>query len=141
MIDVLSPCVTFNDHEGSTKSYAYVKDHDEPLGEVSFVPFFEDISVDYDPGTTKAVELHDGSKLYLKKVAEDYDPTDRISAMRLLHETSRRGEYATGVLYVEPDRDDFIELLSLVDEPLATLPLDRTRPDRAALDEINESLR
>jgi 2-oxoglutarate ferredoxin oxidoreductase subunit beta len=141
MIDVLSPCVTFNDHDGSTKSYAYVKDHDEPLGEVSFVPFFEDISVEYDPGTSKEVTLHDGSRLYLKKVAEDYDPTDRIAAMRLLHETSRRGEFATGVFYIEPDRDDFIELLNLVDEPLATLPLERTRPDQAALDEINESLR
>jgi 2-oxoglutarate/2-oxoacid ferredoxin oxidoreductase subunit beta len=141
MIDVLSPCVTFNDHDGSTKSYAYVKEHDEPLGEVSFVPFFEDISVEYDPGTSKEVTLHDGSRLYLKKVAEDYDPTDRISAMRLLHETSRRGEFATGVLYIEPDRDDFIELLNLVDEPLATLPLERIRPDQAALDEINESLR
>src|SRR6266550_4610580 len=68
MIDVISPCVTFNDHEGSTKSYAYVKDHDEPLGEISFVPFFEDITIEYDPGTTREVELHDGSKLYLKKV-------------------------------------------------------------------------
>src|SRR4051795_12824966 len=78
MIDVLSPCVTFNDHEGSTKSYAYVKDHDEPLGEVSFVPFFEDISVEYAPGTTQLVTMHDGSKLYLKKLEENYDPTDRI---------------------------------------------------------------
>ena len=96
MIDVLSPCVTFNDHEGSTKSYAYAKDHEEPLGEVSFVPFFEDISVDYEPGTTKEVTMHDGSRLYLKKVAEDYDPTDKLAAMRLLHETSMRGEFATG---------------------------------------------
>ena len=108
MIDVISPCVTFNDHEGSTKSYAYVKDHDEPLGEVSFVPFFEDISVDYDPGTTTAVTMHDGSKLYLKKVAEDYNPTDKLAALRLMHETARRGEFATGVLYVEPDKDDFL---------------------------------
>jgi 2-oxoglutarate ferredoxin oxidoreductase subunit beta len=141
MIDVLSPCVTFNDHEGSTKSYAYVKDHDEPLGEVSFVPFFEDISIEYDAGTTKAVELHDGSKLYLKKVAEDYDPTDKLAAMRLIHETSRRGEFATGILYIEPDKDDFISLLDLVDEPLATLPLERVRPSREALEEIMESLR
>ncbi len=141
MIDVLSPCVTFNDHEGSTKSYAYVKDHDEPLGEVSFVPFFEDISIDYDPGTTRAVELHDGSKLYLKKVAEDYDPTDRLAAMRLIHETSRRGEFATGILYVEPDKDDFVTLLDMVEEPLATLPLDKVRPSREALEEIMESLR
>ena len=141
MIDVLSPCVTFNDHEGSTKSYAYAKDHDDKLGEVSFVPFFEDISIEYDPGTTKQVELHDGSKLYLKKVAEDYDPTDSQAAMRLLHETSRRGQFATGVLYVEPDKDDFVSLLNLVDEPLATLPLERVRPGREALDEVMESLK
>jgi 2-oxoglutarate ferredoxin oxidoreductase subunit beta len=141
MLDVLSPCVTFNDHEGSTKSYAYVKEHDDVLGEINFVPFFEDISVDYEPGTTKEVRMHDGSKLYLKKLEADYDPTDRLQAMRVLHETSRRGEFATGVLYVEPDRDDFLELLNLVDEPLATLPLGRVRPPKAALDEVMESLR
>src|SRR5919106_4645233 len=136
LIDVISPCVTFNDHEGSTKSYAYAKDHDEPLGEVSFVPFFEDITVDYEPGTTTQVQMHDGSKLYLKKVAEDYDPTDKLAAMPLLHETARRGEFATGVLYIEPDKDDFVSLLNVVDEPLATLPLDRVRPGREALDEV-----
>jgi 2-oxoglutarate/2-oxoacid ferredoxin oxidoreductase subunit beta len=141
MIDVVSPCVTFNDHEGSTKSYSYVKDHEEPLGEISFVPFFEDISIEYDPGTTKEVRLHDGSTLYLKKVADDYDPTDKIAALRLLHETSRRGEVATGMLYVEPDRDDFITLLDLVAEPLATLPLERVRPGKAVLDEVMESLK
>jgi 2-oxoglutarate/2-oxoacid ferredoxin oxidoreductase subunit beta len=141
MIDVISPCVTFNDHEGSTKSYAYAKEHDEVLGEVSFVPFFEDISVDYDPGTTKEVEMHDGSKLYLKKVAEDYDPTNKAEAVRLIHEASRRGEFATGILYIEPDKDDFVTLLGLVDEPLAHLPLDQVRPGREALDEIMESLR
>src|SRR5688572_16305094 len=141
MIDVLSPCVTFNDHEGSTKSYAYAKDHDEVMGEVSFVPFFEDIAVDYDPGTTRQVEMHDGSKLYLKKVAEDYDPTNKMEAVRLLHETARRGEFATGILYIEPDKDDFITLLGVVDEPLAALPLERVRPGREVLDEIMESLR
>jgi 2-oxoglutarate/2-oxoacid ferredoxin oxidoreductase subunit beta len=141
MIDVISPCVTFNDHEGSTKSYAYAKDHDEPLGEVSFVPFFEDISVEYDPGTTQEVKMHDGSRLLLKKVAADYDPTDRLAAMRLLHETARRGEFATGVLYVEPDKDDFLTLLDLVEEPLASLPLERVRPPKVALDEVMESLR
>ncbi|MEP6916545.1 MAG: 2-oxoacid:ferredoxin oxidoreductase subunit beta [Acidobacteriota bacterium] len=141
LIDVISPCVTFNDHEGSTKSYAYAKDHDEKLGEVSFVPYFEDISVEYDSGTTKEVVLHDGSKLYLQKVAEDYNPTDKMNAVRLLHETSARGEFATGILYIEPDKPDFLSLLNVVDEPLATLPLDRTRPGRAVLDEIMESLR
>src|SRR6185295_16693911 len=141
MIDVISPCVTFNDHEGSTKSYAYVKDHDEPLGESSFVPFFEDISVDYDAGSTTSVTMHDGSHLMLRKMAEDYNPSDKLSAMRVLHETARRGEFATGVLYIEPDKDDFIDTLNLVDEPLAFLPTDRTRPPKSALDEIMESLR
>jgi 2-oxoglutarate ferredoxin oxidoreductase subunit beta len=141
MVDVLSPCVTFNDHEGSTKSYAYVKDHDDVLGEINFVPFFDDISVEYEPGTTKEVVLHDGSRLYLKKLSEDYDPTDRLHAVRTLHEAGRRGEFATGVLYVEPDRDDFTTLLNTVDEPLATLPLERVRPPREALEEIMESLR
>ena len=78
MLDVISPCVTFNDHEGSTKSYKYMKDHDEPLQEVSFVPFFEDIAVDYDPGTTIEVTMHDGSHLRLRKLEEEYDPTNRI---------------------------------------------------------------
>jgi 2-oxoglutarate ferredoxin oxidoreductase subunit beta len=141
LIDVLSPCVTFNDHEGSTKSYAYVKDHDEPLGEVSFVPYFDDISVEYDAGTTKEVQLHDGSRLYLKKVSEDYDPTDKMGAMRLMHETASRGEFATGVLYVEPAKEDFLGMLNIVDEPLATLPLERVRPERHVLDEVMESLK
>jgi len=141
MIDVISPCVTFNDHEGSTKSYAYAKEHDDILGDVSFVPFFEDISVEYDPGTTTAVSMHDGSKLYLKKVAEDYNPTDKLSAMRLLHETAHRGEFATGVLYIEPDKDDLLAQLNIVDEPLATLPLDRIRPGRDVLDLVMEEHR
>ena len=141
MIDVLSPCVTFNDHDGSTKSYSYVKDHDEPLGEISFVPYFEDINVEYEPGSTTAVKLHDGSQLYLRKVAEDYNPSDKIAALRLLHETARRGEFATGVIYIEPDKDDFIDTLNLVDVPLALLPQDKVRPGKAVLDEIMESLR
>jgi 2-oxoglutarate ferredoxin oxidoreductase subunit beta len=141
MIDVLSPCVTFNDHDGSTKSYSYVKDHEEPLGEISFVPFFDDVTVDYEPGSTTAVKLHDGSQLYLRKVAESYNPSDRLAALRLLHETARRGEFATGILYIEPDKDDFIESLNLVDEPLASLPTERIRPSKQALDEIMDSLR
>src|SRR6187549_2447225 len=119
MIDVISPCVTFNDHEGSTKSYSYVKDHDEPLGEISFVPYFEDISVEYEPGSTTSVKMHDGSHLHLRKIAEDYNPTDKMTAVRLLHESLRRGEFATGVIYVEPDKDDFLGTLNLVPEPLA----------------------
>jgi 2-oxoglutarate ferredoxin oxidoreductase subunit beta len=141
MLDVISPCVTFNDHEGSTKSYAYVKDHADVLEEVSFVPFFEDINVDYEPGSTQEVTLHDGSRLFLKKLEETYDPTDKINALKRLHETARRGEFATGIIYIEPDRDDFITQLNVVDEPLASLPLDRVRPGREALEEIMEGLR
>jgi 2-oxoglutarate ferredoxin oxidoreductase subunit beta len=141
MIDVLSPCVTFNDHVGSTKSYAYVKDHEEPLGEISFVPYFDDITIDYEPGTTTEVKLHDGSKLYLKKVSEDYNPTDKHAALRLLQETDKRGEFATGILYVAPGKQDLVDLLNIVDEPLATLPLERVRPSRAALDEFMEAHR
>ena len=141
MIDVLSPCMTFNDHEGSTKSYAYVKDHDEPVHDVNFVPFFEDITTEQTEGATNEVVLHDGSKLFLKTVGQGYDPTDKLAAMQLLGETARRGEYATGLLYVEPDKDDFCSLLNLVDEPLASLPLEVTRPGKEVLDELMESMR
>jgi 2-oxoglutarate ferredoxin oxidoreductase subunit beta len=141
MIDVLSPCVTFNDHEGSTKSYSYAKDHEEPLSELNFVPAYEDITIDYDPGTSTVVTLHDGSKIVLTKMAEDYMPTDRLSALRLLNETAMRNEFATGILYVAPDKPHFIDLLGLVDEPLARLDQSRTRPGKAALDEIMESFR
>jgi 2-oxoglutarate ferredoxin oxidoreductase subunit beta len=141
MLDVISPCVTFNDHEGSTKSYAYVKDHDDPLEEVSFVPFFEDISVEYEPGTVQEVTMHDGSRLLLKKLDHEYNPTDKIAALRVLQEAIRRGEFATGLIYIEPDRENFLEQLNLVDEPLATLPESQVRPPKAALDEIMASLR
>jgi 2-oxoglutarate ferredoxin oxidoreductase subunit beta len=141
MVDVLSPCVTFNDHDGSTKSYSYVKDHDEPLGEINFVPYFDDITVDYEPGATTTVKLHDGSHLFLRKLADDYNPSDKIAALRLLHETARRGEFATGIIYIEPDKDDFVETLNIVDTPLAFLPIEKLRPPKAALDEIMEGLR
>ena len=139
MIDVISPCVTFNDHEGSTKSYSYVKDHDEPLADVSFVPYFEDIAVEYDPGSTQEVRLHNGSRIMLSKLAEDYQPTDKMSALRLLHETTSRGEYATGVIYIEPDKQDFVDMLGIVDEPLSMLTEAQTRPGKAVLDELMQS--
>jgi len=141
MLDVISPCVTFNDHEGSTKSYAYVKEHEESLEEVSFVPFFEDISVDYDPGTTTNITLHDGSHLLLKKLGKDYDPTNRGDALRILTEAHDKNEVLTGLFYVDTKRQSFLELLNVVDEPLATLPLERVRPPKAALDEVMEELR
>ncbi len=139
MLDVISPCVTFNDHEGSTKSYKYMQEHEESVGEVGFVPHFEDIAVEYDPNTTINVQLHDGSSLRLRKLHEDYDPTDKVNAMKLLIETHAKGEVLTGVFYIDTQKPDFTSLLNMVDEPLATLPQDRIRPSREVLAEIMEA--
>jgi 2-oxoglutarate ferredoxin oxidoreductase subunit beta len=141
MLDVISPCVTFNDHEGSTKSYSYVKDHDEPLADVSFVPFFQDISVEYEPGTTTEITMHDGSHLLLKKLGADYDPTKKTEALRVLTGAHDKGEIVTGLFYVDTKSKNFLELLNLVDEPLATLPESRVRPPKQVLDEVMEELR
>jgi len=141
MLDVISPCVTFNDHEGSTKSYKYMKDHDEPLQEISFTPSFEEIDVDYDPGTTVDVTMHDGSHLRLRKLAEDYDPTDKLLAIKTLTEAHHKGDTLTGVFYIEPTKPTFMDLLHVTDEPLATLPAEAVRPPKAVLDEVMESFR
>jgi len=141
MLDVVSPCVTFNDHEGSTKSYKYMKDHDEPIHEVSFVPFFEDISVDYEPGSATEVTMHDGSHLMLRKLEEDYDPNDRIRAMTRLHQAHEKGEVLTGIFYVNTQKQNFLEMLNMTEKPLATLPESVTRPPREALETVMEELR
>src|ERR1700745_205723 len=138
MLDVVSPCVTFNDHEGSTKSYKYMKDHDEPLQEVSFVPVFEDITVEYDPGSTVEVTMHDGSRLRLRKLEEDYDPTDRIDAIHRLLEAHEKQEVLTGVFYVDPKAPSFIDLLNMTEGPLATLPESAIRPSRQVLEQCME---
>src|SRR6201994_4857047 len=84
VLDVISPCVTFNDHEGSPRSYKYMQEHDEPISEVGFVPHFENIDVEYDPGTTVNVQMHDGSQMRLRKLQENYDPTDKVAAVSAL---------------------------------------------------------
>ncbi len=141
MLDVVSPCVTFNDHDGSTKSYKYMKDHEEPLQELSFVPVFEEITVDYDPGTTTNVTMHDGSQLLLRKLEENYDPTNRIEAIRRLNHAHEKGEVLTGVFYVNPKAPNFIDLLNMTNEPLATLPESSVRPGREVLEQVMEELR
>jgi 2-oxoglutarate ferredoxin oxidoreductase subunit beta len=142
MIDVISPCVTFNDHKGSTKSYAYVREHRNDLNAVDFVPFFDEIHIqeEFEPGSTREVRLHDGSTLVLKKLAEDYDPSSDIGAIRTLHEHASRGEVLTGVFYVNTAKKNFMELLNVVDEPLATLPDSRVCPPESALQEIMREL-
>src|SRR5215469_12758820 len=141
MLDVVSPCVTFNDHEGSTKSYKYLKDHEEPLQDLGFVPSFENIEVEYDPGTTAMVRMHDGSELRLRKLDRDYDATDKVGALRVMAEAHDKGEVLTGVFYVNTQAPSFMEMLRLTDQPLASLGQDVVRPSAQALDEIMEALR
>jgi len=141
MIDVISPCVTFNDHDGSTKSYKYFKDHEEPINEVGFVPHFEHIEVEYDPGTTTTVIMHDGSELRLRKLGREHDATSKVGAMSLLAESHEKGETLTGVFYVNTHTPNFIDILHMTDQPLARLTEAQVRPPRQALDEIVESLR
>jgi len=141
VIDVISPCTTFNDHEGSTKSYSYVKDHEEMLNEVDFVPYYEDISAEIAEGEVKEVEMHDGSKLRIKKLGRDYDPTNKFDALKAIDEASKNGEVLTGVYYVDTTKPNFLDMLSIDDAPLATLPESRVRPPKEALDEAMEELR
>jgi 2-oxoglutarate ferredoxin oxidoreductase subunit beta len=142
VIDVISPCVTFNDHKGSTKSYDYVTEHKEALQEVGFVPFFDEIHLEDEPqpGEIRQVTMHDGSHLLLKRIEADYDPTDRLNAVDALEQAHGDGHMLTGVFYVATDKPNFLDRLNLADEPLATLPLERIRPPESALAEVMEEL-
>jgi len=140
LLDVISPCVTFNDHEGSTKSYKFLQDHDEPINEVGFVASFDDIEVDYDSGQVYDVEMHDGSQLRLRKLLEDYDPTDKANAVRTLMEAQEKDEILTGVFYINTQKPTFLDQLNMVDEPLATLPESLTRPPKSALESLMANL-
>jgi len=141
LLDVISPCVTFNDHEGSTKSYKFMQENDEPINELGFVPSFEEIDVDYNSGEIYEVEMHDGSNLRLRKLLEDYDPTDQANAVRTLMESSSKDEILTGIFYINTQKPTFIDQLNIVDEPLSTLPESVTRPPKAVLDKLMASLR
>ena len=140
LIDVVSPCVTFNDHEGSTKSYKYMKDHEEPLHDVNFVPSFEYIAIEYDPGTSISVTMHDGSQLRLRKLEEDYDPTSKLNAIKRMAEAKENNEVLTGVFYVNPKAPTFLDMIDMTEDTLATLPQERIRPSREALQQIMEEL-
>ncbi|MGO8934051.1 MAG: 2-oxoacid:ferredoxin oxidoreductase subunit beta [Terracidiphilus sp.] len=140
MLDVISPCVTFNDHEGSTKSYKFLQENDEPINEIGFVASFDDIEVDYDSGEVYDVEMHDGSQLRLRKLLEDYDPTDKANAVRTLMEAQEKEEILTGVFYINTQKPTFIDQLNVVDEPLGTLPESLTRPPKSALESLMANL-
>src|ERR1700744_3477540 len=128
VIDVISPCVTFNDHDGSTKSYSHMKDHEEALHELDFVPFFEDIAVEAPEGEVTDVRLHDGSTLRIRKLHRDYDPSNRAAALAALDQADSAGEVLTGVYYVDTSKPDFFELLNLHSHPLAKLKQSNIRP-------------
>ena len=117
-----------------------MQDHDEPVNEVGFVASFEDIEVDYDSGQVYEVQMHDGSSLRLRKLQEDYDPTDRANAVKTLMEAEANNEVLTGVFYINTEKPTFTDLLNMVDEPLATLPESLTRPPKAALDQLMMAL-
>jgi len=140
MFDVISPCVTFNNHEGSTKSYKYAKDHEELLHDISYVPFFEQITVDYAEGETKDVELHDGSHIRLRKADKGYDPTNKSEALNTLRHCQESNEFLTGLIYINEQKPDFLTLLNMTDHPLATLPQERTQPSEEDLREIMAEL-
>jgi 2-oxoglutarate ferredoxin oxidoreductase subunit beta len=142
-LDVISPCVAFNNHAGSTKSYEYVRDHNEAVNTIDFDywPKREEISVEYPEGEVVTVTQHDGSMLRLRKLAADYDPHDRIRAMNFVQEHHARGEVATGLLYVHPHPEDLHQHLNTFGAPFNALGAKELCPGSAALDKLNASLR
>ncbi len=136
VIDIISPCVTFNDHDDSTKSYAYGKAHEEIISDFGFVPAFEDITVDYAEGETADVRMHDGSLVRLKKLDSGYDPRDRFAAMRLMQEAHQNQTFVTGLIYINEDRPSLQEMEHLPETPLAQLPVEKLRPSREALAKV-----
>ena len=140
-IDCISPCVAFNNHPGSTKSFDYLREHNEAVNRLDVILGRDEITVDYAPGTVEEVEQHDGSILRLRKLAADYDVHDRVVAMNYLQERQAAGEIVTGLLYVEPDAGDLHEHLNTVDAPFNALAEADLCPGPAALERLNASLR
>ena len=141
VLDIISPCVSFNDNPDSTKSYSWGKDHEEAISDLSWIPAREEITVDYAEGEAVEVEMHDGSHIRLKKLDRDYDPRDRMQAMRLLDEAREKQEFITGLIYVNEQRPSLPELERLPETPLAHLPESQLRPAHEALAKIMDGLK
>jgi len=137
ILDIISPCVTFNNHEGSTKSLKYVKEHLDPIHDIDFIPPYQNIEVDYKEGTEQPVTLHDGSRIVLHKLGKDYDPSNRMQAMNMIHASVAEGKFLTGLIYYDPHRVDFATELNLGDTPLAELDESVLQPPPELLDRIN----
>jgi 2-oxoglutarate ferredoxin oxidoreductase subunit beta len=140
-LDVISPCVAFNNHPGSTKSYDYVREHNDAVNQLDVMVPRAEIAVDYDPGQAIEIEQHDGSVLRLRKLDAAYDPRDRIAAMNLIQQRQARGEVVTGLLYVDAEAGDLHGHLNTVDTPLNALGVSELSPGAANLDKINDALR
>ena len=140
-IDCISPCVAFNNHAGSTKSFDYVRAHNEAVNALDVMPPRAEITADYAPGTVETVTQHDGSILRLRKLATDYDAHDRIAALNYLQERHAAGEIVTGLLYVDPEPKDLHAHMNTADAPLNQLGDADLIPGSAALEKINAALR
>jgi 2-oxoglutarate ferredoxin oxidoreductase subunit beta len=140
-VDVISPCVTFNDHKGSTKSYAHTRDNMHEVIETDFVPLRAEIKTDYADGSVQAITMHDGSVVKLRKVTEQYDPNDRSGVVDYLSETRSRGEIATGLLFLEAAGADMHGFQGTVDQPLVDIPYETLCPGSAALDQLQAEWR
>lgn len=137
VLDIISPCVTFNDKDDSTKSYSWGKSHDERVNDFSFVMQQDEITLEQAEGETKAVELHDGSSIVLQKLAEgQHDPTNRLAAIQLLEEARAKQRFITGLIYINPNRPSLAEHEKLGSTPLSALPESKTRPSRESLEKI-----
>ncbi len=141
IIDVISPCVTFNNHPGSTKSYDYTREHVQAGSVVDFVPMEQEITLDQIKGSTQQVELHNGDSVRLSKLSDNYDPTDRTNAIKVLHEHKNADKLLTGLIYLEPESENFHEILNLPDTPLNALEQEVLCPGNSALAGINAGLK
>jgi 2-oxoglutarate/2-oxoacid ferredoxin oxidoreductase subunit beta len=141
MLDIISPCVTFNDHAESTKSFTYMKDHDMPLQELGFVPSFDEIQVDYKPGEAKQIEMHDGSHMILKKLKEDYDPTNRMVALDTIEKAESEKQVLTGLVYFKENFPSHHQLLNLSDTPLKDLTEKELKMPKESFEAIMKGLK
>jgi 2-oxoglutarate/2-oxoacid ferredoxin oxidoreductase subunit beta len=140
-VDVISPCVTFNDHEGSTKSYAYTREKNVEVVQADFVLPASAITTAYEPGSVSTVMLHDGSSVRLRKITEDYDPRDRDHAYSYIRERQAEGEIVTGLLYLSPDSSDVHAQNNTVPMPLAQVPYEQLCPGSAELEKLQRGFR
>jgi 2-oxoglutarate/2-oxoacid ferredoxin oxidoreductase subunit beta len=140
VLDIISPCVTFNNQDNATHSYSWGKDHEIALHELAYVPPAEEILIDYNEGEVKEVILHDGSTVILKKLERNHDPTKRVEAMRILEEANANRWLITGLIYVDESPPSLRDLYDLPDTPLNRMPESRLRPPRETLDKLNEMM-